>query len=144
MSAAAEPFTRAVFGDRWLPMIGPLMIMGLWAGVRQIDQTLGWLLNSVNRAGLVGWLSLIILGPLIAGCALATMIGGLTAVALVPLGDTLLSAVLTSILVRRHVSLSFARQWAAVSPAVMASAPTWLVTWGLGQILDPPAPMRSA
>jgi lipopolysaccharide exporter len=137
MSASAEPFTRAVFGDRWLPMIGPLMIMGLWAGVRQIDQTLGWLLNSVNRAGLVGWLSLIILVPLIAGCVLAALIGGLTAVALVPLGDTLLSAMLTSIVVRRYVSLSFAAQWRAISPTVLASAPTWLVTWGVGQLLHP-------
>jgi lipopolysaccharide exporter len=137
MSASAEPFTRAVFGDRWLPMIGPLMIMGLWAGVRQIDQTLGWLLNSVNRAGLLGWVSLIILVPLIAGCVLAARIGGLTAMALVPLGDTLLSAMLTSILVRKHVSLGFAAQWRAVSPIVFASVPTWLVTWGIGQILHP-------
>jgi O-antigen/teichoic acid export membrane protein len=137
MSASADPFTRAIFGDRWLPMIGPLTIMGLWAGVRQIDQTLGWLLNSVNRAGLVGWLSLIILLPLIAGCVLAVNVGGLTAVALVPLGDTLLSAMLSSIFVRRHVSLSFAAQWRAISPAVLASAPTWLVTWGVGRILHP-------
>ena len=137
MSAAAEPFTRAVFGLRWLPMVGPLTIMGLWAAVRQMDQTIGWLLNSVGRAGAVGWSSLIILVPLVVGCVIATQVGGLTAVALVPLLDTLLSAGISSWLARRFVALSFRRQWRAVRPAVLASLPTWLITWGVGQLLGP-------
>jgi O-antigen/teichoic acid export membrane protein len=137
MSAAAEPFTRTVFGDRWLPMVGPLAIMGLWAAVRQIDQTIGWLLNSVDRAGVVAWLSVVILVPLIGGCALAASIGGLTAVALVPLADTLLSLGLSSTFARRYVGLGFRQQWRAVSPAVLASVPTWIVTWGVAQLLDP-------
>ena len=28
LSAAAEPFTLAVFGERWEPMIGPLAVLG--------------------------------------------------------------------------------------------------------------------
>jgi PST family polysaccharide transporter len=135
MSAAAEPFTRAVFGQRWLPMIGPLTVMGLWAAARQIDQTIGWLLNSVGRAGAVGWLSVLILIPLIAGCALATQVGGLTAVALVPLADTLLSGAVGSVLARRFVGLGYRSQWRAVRPAVVASLPTWLATWGVGRLL---------
>jgi PST family polysaccharide transporter len=137
MSAAAEPFTRAVFGDRWLPMVGPLAIMGLWAAVRQMDQTIGWLLNSIGRAGAVAWLSVLILIPLILGCWLAASIGGLTAVALIPLGDTILSGGLSSLLARRYLDLSLRRQWRAISPAVLASIPTWFVTWGVGQLVNP-------
>jgi lipopolysaccharide exporter len=137
MSAAAEPFTRVVFGDQWLPMVGPLAIMGLWAAVRQIDQTIGWLLNSVDRAGAVAWLSVFILVPLTGGCIVAASLGHLTAVALVPLGDTLMSAAISSALARRFVGLSFGDQWRAIRPAVIASAPTWIVTWGVGRLLDP-------
>lgn len=135
MSAAAAPFTTALFGPRWLPMIGPLTIMGLWAAVRQMDQTLGWLLNSVGRPGALGWLSVVILIPLIAGCAVAVQVGHLTAVALVPLGDTLLSAGLSAVLVRRFTGLSLGTQWRAVAPAVVASVPAWLATWGTGRLL---------
>src|SRR6202012_2330861 len=46
LSAPAEPFTRLFFGERWLPMVGPLAIMGLWAAARQIDTTITWFLNS--------------------------------------------------------------------------------------------------
>jgi O-antigen/teichoic acid export membrane protein len=137
MSAAAEPFTRAIFGDKWLPMVGPLAVMGLWAAIRQMDQTLGWLLNSIDRPGALAWLSVFILIPLILGCWLAASIGGLTAVALVPLGDTILSGVISSILVRRYLDLSLMRQWRAVTPAVLASIPTWIVTWGVGQLINP-------
>jgi PST family polysaccharide transporter len=139
MSGAAEPFTRAVFGDKWLPMVGPLAVMGLWAAVRQMDQTIGWLLNSIDRPGALAWLSVFILIPLILGCWLAASIGGLTAVALVPLGDTILSGAISSVLLRRYLQLSLRRQWAAVAPAVMASVPTWIVTWGVGQLIDPAA-----
>jgi lipopolysaccharide exporter len=137
MSAASEPFTRAIFGEKWLPMVGPLAVMGLWAAVRQMDQTIGWLLNSVNRPGALAWLSVFILIPLILGCWLAASIGGLTAVALVPLGDTILSGTISSVLLTRYLDLSLTRQWRAVSPAVLASIPTWIVTWGVGQLADP-------
>jgi lipopolysaccharide exporter len=141
MSAAAEPFVRTLFGVRWLPMVGPLAIMGLWAAVRQMDQTVGWLLNSVGRPGAVAWLSIGILAPLIVGCAVATQIGGLTAVALVPLGDTLLSAGISCVLARRYVGLSLRSQWGAVRAAVLGSAPTWLVTWGTGKLVGPSNPI---
>jgi PST family polysaccharide transporter len=137
MSAAAEPFTRAIFGDTWLPMVGPLAVMGLWAAVRQMDQTIGWLLNSIDRPGALAWLSIVILIPLILGCWLAASVGGLTAVALVPLGDTILSGLISSILIRRYLDLRLTQQWRAVAPAVLASIPTWIVTWGIGQLLDP-------
>jgi O-antigen/teichoic acid export membrane protein len=137
MSASAEPFTRALFGDRWLPMAGPLTVMGLWAAVRQIDTTLQWLLNSLSRAGAMAWVSVVVIIPLVLGCWLASSVGGLTAVALVPLGDTILSAAITAVLVRRHAEVSLREQTRAILPAVVASVPTWIATWGLGQVVGP-------
>jgi O-antigen/teichoic acid export membrane protein len=141
MSAAAEPFTRALFGPRWLPMIGPLTVMGLWAAVRQIDTTIGWLLNSLGRAGAVAWLSVFVLPPLIGGCIFASQIGGLTAVAFVPLADTLLSAAIGSVLAKRFIQLTYRAQWRALRPALIASVPTWFVTRGIGQLLGPTHPL---
>jgi hypothetical protein len=111
--------------------------MGLWAAVRQIDTTLQWLLNSVQRAGAMARLSGLVLIVLILGCYLAASVGGLTAIALVPFGDTLLSAVLTGWLVRRHVQVGFTEQWRSIAPAALASIPTWLATWGVAQAVGP-------
>lgn len=141
LSGAAEPFTRALFGTRWLPMVGPLTVMGLWGALRQIDTTIGWLLNSLGRAGAVGWLSVIVLPPLIVGCVIASQIGGLTAVALVPLVDTLLSAAIGSVLSKRFLSLGYRAQWHAIRPAVLASVPTWLVVRVISELLDPGHPV---
>jgi PST family polysaccharide transporter len=137
MSAAAEPFTRALFGTRWLPMAGPLAIMGLWAALRQIDTTIGWLLNSVGRAGAVASVSAFVLLPLVGGCVLAASVGGLTAVALIPLADTLLSACIGSFLARRFARLGFLEQWRALRPAVLASVPAWVAAWAAGHLPDP-------
>jgi lipopolysaccharide exporter len=137
LSASAEPLTRVVFGDRWLPMAGPLAIMGLWAAARQIDTTIGWFLNSIGRAGAAAWLSVFVLPPLIIGCVIAAQVGDLTTVALVPLADTLLSAVVGSVLAKRFAQLGYAEQWRALRPAVLASAPTWLAAWGIGRLLGP-------
>jgi O-antigen/teichoic acid export membrane protein len=140
LSAVAEPFTRVLFGTRWLPMARPLAIMGIWAAVRQIDTTTGWLLNSVGRAGAVAWLSLFVLVPLVAGCALAAQTGSLTVVACVPLADTLVSAGIGAALAKRFARLGYREQWRAVRPAVWASIPTWIAAWGAGRMLYPAHP----
>jgi lipopolysaccharide exporter len=137
MSATAEPFTRVLFGDRWLPMAGPLAILGLWAAARQLDTTISWFLNSIGRAGAAAWLSMFVLVPLVIGCVIAAQVGSLTTVALVPLADTLLSAALGSQLAQRFAQLGYAAQWRAVRPAVLASGPTWLAAWGVGRLLGP-------
>jgi O-antigen/teichoic acid export membrane protein len=54
LSASAEPFTRVLFGDEWLPMIGPLAVLGIWAAIRPVEATLNWLLNSTGEARVVG------------------------------------------------------------------------------------------
>ncbi|MGI9121227.1 MAG: hypothetical protein ACR2G7_14105 [Acidimicrobiales bacterium] len=41
LSASAEPFTRAIFGPTWLPMIEPLTVFGLWGALRPLQITMG-------------------------------------------------------------------------------------------------------
>jgi PST family polysaccharide transporter len=135
LSAAAEPLTRAVFGEKWLPMIGPLAVLGIWAAIRPIESMLGWLLNSIGRAGAVAWVWVAILVPLIPGLILATHLGGLSAVAIVVLGDTLASIAVLGFLVRRYADLQFRAMWGAVRPVILAGPAMWLASRGVGELI---------
>ena len=135
LSGAADPFTRAVFGEHWLRMIGPLTVIGIWAALRPLDATLGMLLNAAGRAGSVGLVSALILVPLVPGFVLASQVGMLTAIAIVVLVDTLLSMSLLSMLTRRHVEIHLAQQWRAVAPIAVAAVPTWLASFGIARAI---------
>ncbi len=126
LSGAAEPFTRAVLGPRWLPMAAPLAVLGIWAALRPIDSTLSWLLNSIGRADAAAWLSLAILVPLVPGFILAVSIGHMTAVAVVVVLDTLVSLSAVAVIVRRHAKIPLAALWESVAPVVLASPAAWL------------------
>jgi O-antigen/teichoic acid export membrane protein len=135
LSSAAEPLTRAVFGEKWLQMIGPLMVLGIWAAIRPIDSALSWLLNSVGRAGAAAWVSVAILVPLIPGFIVAVHLGGLSAVALVIVIDTALDLAILGFFARKYVSISFSAMWRAVRPVILASPGMWLASWGVGQLI---------
>jgi PST family polysaccharide transporter len=140
LSAAAGPFTEAVFGVRWLPMIGPLTVLGIWSAVRPIDATFLWVLNSVQRADLVAWFSVGILIPLIPGFIVASSVGHLTAIAIVVVIDTLISVVLLGVFVRRYVGVRLRDIWLAVEPIVVASPAAWAATYFVGHdLLSHPA-----
>ena len=129
LSGAADPFTRAIFGEKWLPMVGALSVLGIWSALRPIDTTLFWALNSIHRADLVGWISLAILVPLIPGFIIAVSVGHLEAVAIVVVIDTLISLSVLAVLVRRHLGVSLRALWAAVAPIVLASPIAWAATY---------------
>jgi O-antigen/teichoic acid export membrane protein len=129
LSGAAEPFTRALFGERWIPMVGPLAVLGIWSALRPIDTTLFWLLNSIGRADLVGWISLAILVPLVPGFIVAVSVGHLKAVATVVVIDTLISLAVLAWLVRRHVGVQLRDMWRAIAPIVVASPIAWAATF---------------
>jgi PST family polysaccharide transporter len=143
LSGAADPFVRAVLGHKWLPMVGPLTVLGLWAALRPIDSTLGWLLNSVGRAGSTAWVSLIVLVPLVPAFILATHVGRLSAVALVVLGDTLFSLGILSYLIHRHVGLPMRRLWSSLAPILAAAPIMWSVTWGVAHAVGPERPLAA-
>lgn len=136
LTGAAEPFTRVIFGPRWLPMIGPLWILGVWAAIRPISTTLGWVLNSVGRAGVVGWVSLVILVPLIPGFVIAAHIKTMDAFACVVLIDAIFSMLILSVLVCRYIDLRVVDLWRCLRPVMLAAAPSWIAMFAIGKLLS--------
>jgi lipopolysaccharide exporter len=126
LSGAAEPFTQAVLGDAWLPMIGPLAVLGLWGAVRPLQVTVGWLLNSTGEAGLMGVISVVVLVPLVPALVLAADLGGITAVAWVMLADMFASLCVLSLFVSRRVGVRMRAQWRAYAPVALACVPAWV------------------
>ena len=135
LSALADPFTRVVFGDEWLPMAGALAVLGLWAAVRSIESTIAWLLNSIGLAGRAAAVSTVILVPLIPALVLAATWGDIATVAWVVLGDGLLSLVLLAATAHRLGRIDVRRQTRALVPVLGASAVAWLGARGVAEWL---------
>ena len=136
MSAAADPFTHALFGDRWAAMIGPLTVVGIWAAVRPVEGTMSWLLNSLGRAGAVGWVALVVLFPLAIGLVFAVRSDDLALVACVPLGDTLISMAILTLLLRKHAEMAPARLWQALVRIFACGGVMWVVTRLMVEVLS--------
>ena len=126
LSAAAEPFTLAVFGEDWRPMTAPLTVLGLWAVVRAMESTTAWMLNAVGLAGISGAVSVGILVVLVPGLVLAASLGTPTTVAAVVLADALLSLTVLALVAHRRAGIRLADQWAAVFPVLAAAVPAWI------------------
>jgi PST family polysaccharide transporter len=140
LSACAEPFTVAVLGERWLPMIGPVAVLGLWGAVRTVQVTIAWLLNSVGEAGLMATISAVVLLPLIPGLLVAADLGGITAVAWAMLADMTLSLVLLAVFAARRAGVGLGAQWRAVRPVLVACPAAWLAARGLVATMDGDSP----
>jgi O-antigen/teichoic acid export membrane protein len=135
LSALAEPFTRVVFGDEWLPMAGALAVLGLWAAVRSVESTIAWLLNAIGLAGRAAAVSAVILIPLVPALVLAATWGGIATVAWVVLGDGLLSLVLLAATAHRFGGIDVRRQTRALLPVIGASVVAWLGARGVAEWL---------
>ena len=133
LSGSAEPFTEAVFGTRWLPMAGPLAVLGVWAAIRPAETTLNWLLNAIGEARVVGAFSVAILLPLVPALIAAAALGDITTVAWVVLGDLLVSLGFMSVMVARRGGVGYVEQWRAVAPIAIASVPAWAASRGAAQ-----------
>lgn len=136
LSGAAEPFVRAIFGSEWLPMIGPLAVLGVWAIIRPVQVTTGWLLNSSGQAGLVAKLAgaqLVFLAPAL---LFAAYRGGTTTVAWVMLGDILISLAVLAFAARLRGALPLRAQWEAVRPIAFAVPGGWLAARGVSVALE--------
>jgi O-antigen/teichoic acid export membrane protein len=131
VAAAADPFVHAVLGQKWLLMIGPLSILGIWGAVRPIQATIEWMLISVGHAGSVGrayGALVVVTTPLL---VLAATQGGATAVAAVMLGNVLATLAVGVFFANSKVGLAPSRVWNAVRPVVLAAVPTWLAARGI-------------
>jgi PST family polysaccharide transporter len=127
LSATADPFTRTVFGDAWLAMIGPLAVLGLWAAVRPVQVTLGWLLNSVGEHGAPALIGIVTLVALVPALLIAADTGGMTAVAWVMIANLSVLTLSTSWLARSRVGLALSVQLRAVRSVALACVVTWVV-----------------
>ena len=127
LSGAAEPFTEVVFGEEWLPMVGVLAVLGIWAAVKPVEATAGWLVNSVGHAATLGRISAVLLVPTIVVLVLVAE-EGLTMVGLVVLGHGLTSATAVAVICARRAGVTVGRQLGVLWPIAAAGAATWVVT----------------
>ena len=128
LSAAAAPFTVALLGDEWRPMIAPLTILGVWAIVRPLQVTSGRLLNSLGRAGVYGGVSMMSLLPLGIATFVAAHIGGVRAVAWVLLVHVCVTFAAMAIAVSRLAGVPLRDQVRELRPLAIASLAAWPAT----------------
>lgn len=141
LSATAEPFTRAVFGEKWLAMIGPLAVLGVWTAVRSVEVTAAWLLNSVGQANLLALLSGMLLLPLVTSLLLAAELGGITAVAWVMLANVALAWAVIGFFVERRLGIRIIDQWRAIWPVAVACVATWAAASATVALTDDEVPL---
>jgi O-antigen/teichoic acid export membrane protein len=141
LSAAAVPFSVALFGADWKPMAAPLAILGVWAVMRPLQVTIGTLLNSLGRAEVYGRVSMVSLVPLVGGTFLAASLGGVTAVAWVLLAHMTATFGVLAMAAERHGGIHVRDQGKALWPLAAAATASWAVTHAIVALLAsaPPA-----
>lgn len=135
LSAAAEPFTAVVLGDRWTPVIPLLWLLGVWAAIRPVQSISGWFLNSMGQPGVLGVVSLCIVALLLPALALGAHLGGLPGIGVVMIVDVLVTQVVLTRLVGRRCGVPARRQWRALRTVALAAAVCWVATWLPGVLL---------
>ncbi|MDQ3851086.1 MAG: oligosaccharide flippase family protein, partial [Actinomycetota bacterium] len=141
LSATAAPFTRAILGDRWTAMIGPLAVMGIWAAVRPLETTVGWLLNAVGEAGRSGRISTVLLLPLVPALVGGAHLGGTTGVAWVLLVHLTVTVLLLAGVAQRRLDVSLRRQGRAVRSLVPAAIACWVAARAMAEATSDVAPL---
>ncbi len=130
-SGAADPLVRTVFGEKWLPAVGPLVALGIWSTLRSIQGTIGWYLNSIGHAWVMGWVGGLLTIPIVVTVCLAAVFGGITTVAWVMVGNAAISLAALVVLTSRRAGVPIASQWVTVRGVALACPLTWLATWGV-------------
>ena len=125
LSATAEVFTLTVFGSEWLPMAGILAILGIWGTLNHVEASIGWLMNSVDQAGLNAVISAATLPVFVTATVLAAMLGNVETVAWVMLGHVAVSLAIRMAAADRSLSVPLGEQWKAIRPVLLGSAAAW-------------------
>jgi O-antigen/teichoic acid export membrane protein len=136
LSAAADPFTRVVLGQQWVPAIPLLTLLGLWAVVRPLQSVVGWFLNSVGFSGLLGRVSLCIVVPLVPALLVGAAVGSLIGVATVMLVEVVTTQIVFALVVARRCDIALRTQWRAVRTVLLAAALCWSATRLTASLLD--------
>jgi PST family polysaccharide transporter len=140
ISGAAEPLVLTFLGHKWEGTIGPLTVFGLWAIVRSLESTVGWLLNSIGRTELVALTILVSLIPLLPALALAADHAGTTAVAVVMLADKVLSVAILLYYARRWAHVAWASHARALAPILLGAALGWPACFLVAESLEATSP----
>ena len=141
LSATAEPFTVSVFGSDWLPMIGVLSILGIWGTLNHIEASIGWLMNSVDRAGLNAGTSAATLPAFLLGVILAAMLGDIEIVAWVLLAHVAVSLLIRMVAAARWLEVPIREQWRAVRAVLLGCAVAWAAARAVSDALTWAAPL---
>jgi O-antigen/teichoic acid export membrane protein len=126
LSGAAEPITLVAFGEQWAGMIGPLGVLGIWAAVKPVRGTIAWFLNSIGLQALLGRISLAMLVLLVPTVWAAARYGGVTEVAWVVLGESVVATAALAWFARTRAGVSLGRQWQALASVSFACPVAWI------------------
>ena len=140
LSAAAGPFVHAVLGPEWEGLIGALAVLGIWAALRPLESTAGWLLNSLGKPGPHARILAAVLCLTIPGLVVAAWLGDIVTVSYVTLADMVITVPVLAVYAHRRLDLPLGRQWAAVRPVVLASVVMWGVVRGLDVVAGDEVP----
>jgi PST family polysaccharide transporter len=145
VSGTAPQLVATVYGPKWDAAVVPVTIFGIWAAVRGIQATVGWLLNSVGKARLGARVSAIQLVALIPGVIAAAELSGIVAVAAVMLADITLALVLLARYANNTGEVTYHQMWSALRPIVLAAPAAWIGARGSIDLLSgAPAPAALA
>jgi PST family polysaccharide transporter len=128
ISAAAEPLVETLLGDKWLAVILPLAVLGGWCVVIQVEAALGWFLNSIGRAGTTALVSAAVIVPLAPALYLGAGSGGITGIAWVVLGGSVVTSGALMVAVDRHADLRPADQLGAIRGVIAGGIVAWACT----------------
>ncbi|MGH3022800.1 MAG: lipopolysaccharide biosynthesis protein [Gaiellaceae bacterium] len=133
LSGAAEPIALVVFGEQWAGMAGPLAVLGIWAAVKPVRNTIAWLLNSVGHQALLGRVSLAMLVLLVPAVYVAARAGGITEVAWVVLAESVLATAALAWFAHTRAGVSVTSQRRALLPVAIACPAAWLACRGTAE-----------
>ena len=140
-SGAAEPIVDTLLGDKWTAAIGPLAVFGVWAMLKPLEGTFGWLLNSLEQQGRLAKLRALALIPFVPALMIAADESGITAVAWVMVAHMAGLTVAVSLTVRSRGGVALRDQLQAVAPAAVGALAAWAAARGVAVALDDAAPL---
>jgi PST family polysaccharide transporter len=140
-SGAAEPIVETLLGDKWSDTIGPLAVFGVWAMLKPLEGTFGWLLNSLEQQARLAKVRALGLIPFVPALFIAADLGGITAVAWVMVAHMAGLTIALSLTVRSRAQVALHHQLRAVAPAAAGAVAAWAAARGTAVALDDAAPI---
>ena len=139
-SGAAEPIVDTLLGGKWTSTIGPLAVFGVWAMLKPLEGTFGWLLNSLELQGRLAALRALALIPFVPALFIAADQGGITTVAWVMVGHMALLTVAVGLTVASRGGVRVGALLSALAPPALGAAACWAASRGVAEALDDAAP----